>query len=136
LDVTPLSLRVESADGSTIVVIERSTSIPVQKTMRFSTTYDMQENIEIHVLMGEFLLARENASLGRFTVENIPLAPRGSHQVEVTFEVDINGILHVTAKDIATQKVQSVRITESSPGLTEEEIKRKLAEFNTRTRVT
>jgi molecular chaperone DnaK len=119
-----------------IVVIERSTPIPVQKTMRFSTTYDMQENIEIHVLMGEFLLARENASLARFTVENIAPAPRGSHQVEVTFEVDINGILYVTAKDVATQKVQSVRITERSPGLTEDEIKKKLAEFNTRTRVT
>jgi molecular chaperone DnaK len=131
-----LSFRVESPDGSTIVVIERSEPIPVQKTMRFSTTYDMQENIEIHVLMGEFLAARENASLARFTVENIPPALRGSHQVEVTFEVDINGILYVTAKDVATQKVQSVRITERSPGLTEDEIKKKLAEFNTRTRVT
>lgn len=135
-DWVPLSLRVETEGGLTSIVIERKTPIPVQKTATFSTTYDMQRNFEFHVLQGEFPLGSENASLARFTVENIPPAPRGAHQIQVTFDVDINGILHVTAKDAVTQKPYSIRITEISPGLSENEIDKMLKDFNARTRKT
>lgn len=136
LDVTPLSLRVETEEGLTIVVIERNTIIPVQKSMTFSTTYDMQRSIEIHLLMGQFLIARENASLARLTVEDISPAPRGMHQIEVTFNIDANGILRVTAKDVVTQKEQSVRIKEASPGLSEEEINKMLKDTDAQTHKT
>ncbi len=123
LDVTPLSLGVETYGGLMTVLIPAGTTIPTKKTEVFTTATDNQTTVEIHVLQGERPLAKDNRSLGRFYLEGIPPAPRGVPQIEVTFEIDADGILKVTAKDKATGKEKSIRI-EGSTGLSEEEIKR------------
>jgi len=127
LDVTPLSLGVETLGGVMTVLIERNTTIPVKKTEVFSTAEDSQTAVDVHVLQGERPLASANTSLGRFRLEGIPAAPRGIPQVEVTFDIDANGILHVTAKDKATSKEQKVTIT-ASTNLSKDEIERKVRE--------
>ncbi len=127
LDVTPLSLGVETLGGVTTKLIERNTTIPTKKSETFSTPTDNQTTVEIHILQGERDLARDNRSLGRFHLDGIPPAPRGIPQVEVTFDIDANGILHVAAKDKASGKEQSIRI-EASSGLKEDEIKRMVKE--------
>ena len=114
LDVTPLSLGVETLGGVMTKMIERNTTIPVRKTEVYSTAADSQTAVDIHVLQGERSLATDNMSLGRFRLDGIPPAPRGIPQVEVTFDIDANGILHVTAKDKATGKEQKVTITAST----------------------
>ena len=123
LDVTPLTLGVETLGGVMTPMIERNTRIPVSRKKIFTTAADNQTAVEIHVLQGERPLAKDNRSLGRFILEGIPPAPRGVPQIEVTFTIDADGILHVSAKDLGTGKEQSIRITASS-GLTEEEIER------------
>ncbi|CAL1240139.1 molecular chaperone DnaK [Candidatus Methylocalor cossyra] len=123
LDVTPLSLGIETLGGVMTKLIEKNTTIPTKTAQVFSTAEDNQTAVTIHVLQGEREMARDNKSLGRFDLTDIPPAPRGIPQIEVTFDIDANGILHVSAKDKATGKQQSIRITASS-GLSEEEIKR------------
>jgi molecular chaperone DnaK len=123
LDVTPLSLGIETLGGVTTVLIPRNTTIPTRKTETFSTADDNQTTVEIHVLQGERELARDNRTIGKFTLTGIPPAPRGMPQVEVTFDIDANGILHVQAKDKATSKEQKIRI-EASSGLNKDEIER------------
>src|SRR6266568_775751 len=123
LDVTPLSLGVETLGGVMTRLIERNTTIPTRKSEVFSTAEDNQPAVEIHVLQGERELARDNKSLGRFRLEGIPPAPRGVPQIEVTFDIDANGILHVTAHDKATGREQKITITASS-GLSKEEVER------------
>jgi len=123
LDVTPLSLGVETLGGVMTKIIERNTTIPVKKSQTFSTAADSQSTVSIHVLQGEREMAGDNRTLGRFDLVGIPPAPRGIPQIEVTFNIDANGILHVAAKDLGTGKEQSIRITPSS-GLSEEEIKK------------
>jgi len=123
LDVTPLSLGIETLGGVFTKLIERNTTIPCRKSEIFSTATDNQPAVSIHVLQGERELAKDNRSLARFDLVGIPPAPRGVPQIEVTFDIDANGILHVSAKDLGTGKEQSIKITASS-GLTEEEIKR------------
>jgi molecular chaperone DnaK len=127
LDVTPLSLGVETLGGVFTKLIERNATIPTRKSELFSTSADSQTSVEIHVLQGEREMAAGNKSLGRFILDGIPPAPRGVPQVEVTFDIDANGILNVSAKDKATGKEQSIRI-EASSGLTEEEINRMVKE--------
>ncbi len=127
LDVTPLSLGVETLGGVMTVLIPRNTTIPTRKTEIFTTAEDNQTQVEIHVLQGERTMAKDNKSLGRFYLTGIPPAPRGVPQIEVTFDIDANGILHVTARDKATGKEQSIRI-EASSGLTEDEIQRMIKE--------
>lgn len=127
LDVTPLSLGVETLGGVMTVLIERNTTIPVKKTEIFSTAADGQTAVDIHILQGERPMANDNMSLGRFRLEGIPPAPRGVPQIEVTFDIDANGILNVTAKDKATGKEQKVTIT-ASTNLSKEEIERKVRE--------
>ena len=122
LDVTPLSLGIETLGGIFTKLITRNTTIPTKKSEIFSTAADNQTAVSIHVLQGERELARSNKTLGKFDLVGIPAAPRGIPQVEVTFDIDANGIVHVSAKDKATGKEQSIRIQVSS-GLTEEEIK-------------
>lgn len=114
LDVTPLSLGVETLGGVMTRIIERNTTIPVKKSEIFSTAADGQTNVEIHVLQGERELARDNKSLGNFRLDGIPPAPRGVPQIEVTFDIDANGVLSVTARDKATSKQQSISITGAS----------------------
>jgi molecular chaperone DnaK len=114
LDVTPLSLGVETLGGVMTKIIGRNTTIPVKKSEIFSTAADGQSNVEIHVLQGERELAKDNKSLGTFRLDGIPPAPRGVPQIEVTFDIDANGILSVTAKDKATNKQQSISITGAS----------------------
>jgi molecular chaperone DnaK len=114
LDVTPLSLGVETLGGVMTKMIERNTTIPVRKTESYSTAADNQTAVDIHVLQGERPMANDNMSLGRFRLDGIPPAPRGIPQVEVTFDIDANGILHVTAKDKASGKEQKVTITAST----------------------
>jgi molecular chaperone DnaK len=121
LDVTPLSLGIETLGGVMTVLIARNTTIPTKKTEVFSTAEDNQTTVEIHVLQGERPMAIDNKTIGRFQLTGIPPAPRGMPQVEVTFDIDANGILHVTAKDRATGKEQKIRI-EASSGLSEGEI--------------
>ncbi|MCX6134157.1 MAG: molecular chaperone DnaK [Ignavibacteriales bacterium] len=121
LDVTPLTLGIETLGGVMTQMIQANTTIPTKKSEIFSTASDSQPSVEIHVLQGERPLAIDNRSLGRFHLDGIPPAPRGIPQVEVTFDIDANGILHVSAKDKATSKEQSIRITSSS-GLNKEEI--------------
>ena len=121
LDVTPLSLGIETLGGVMTKIIERNTTIPTRKSQVFTTAEDSQTSVEIHVLQGERELARDNRTLGRFHLIGIPAAPRGMPQVEVTFDIDANGILHVSAKDLATAKEQKITIT-ASTGLTEEDI--------------
>jgi len=123
LDVTPLSLGIETMGGVMTKLIEANTTIPTRKSEIFSTATDNQPSVEIHVLQGERPMAADNRTLGRFHLDGIPPAPRGVPQIEVTFDIDANGILHVSAKDKATGKEQSIRITSSS-GLTQEEIER------------
>jgi len=123
LDVTPLSLGIETLGGVFTRLIERNTTIPTKKTQVFSTAADNQPSVEIHVLQGEREMAAHNRTLGRFHLDGIPPAPRGLPQIEVTFDIDANGILKVSAKDKATSKEQSVRI-ESSSGLSQDEIDR------------
>jgi len=127
LDVTPLSLGVETLGGVMTRLIERNTTIPTQKKEIFSTAADNQTTVEIHVLQGERELAKDNRTLGRFQLTGIPPAPRGVPQIEVTFDIDANGILNVSAKDLATGKEQSI-VIKSSAGLSEEEIKRMMKE--------
>ena len=123
LDVTPLTLSVETLGGVATPLIERNTTIPARKSQVFSTATDNQPQVEIHVLQGERPMAADNKSLGRFILDGIPPAPRGVPQIEVTFDIDANGILKVTAQDKATGRSQHITITASS-GLTEEEIER------------
>jgi len=127
LDVTPLSLGVETLGGVMTKLIPRNTTIPVRKTETFSTAEDNQSAVEIHVLQGERELARDNKSLGRFRLEGIPPAPRGVPQIEVTFDIDANGILHVTARDKASGREQKITITSTS-GLSQEEVERMVRE--------
>ncbi len=127
LDVTPLSLGIETLGGVMTKLIEANTTIPTKKTEVFSTAADNQPSVEIHVLQGERPMANQNKSIGRFHLDGIPPAPRGVPQIEVTFDIDSNGILNVSAKDKATGKSQSIRI-EASSGLSEEEIKKMKAE--------
>ncbi len=122
LDVTPLSLGIETLGGVFTKIIDRNTTIPTRKGQIFSTAADNQTAVTIHVLQGERDMAGDNKTLGRFELYGIPPAPRGVPQVEVTFDIDANGIVHVSAKDLGTAKEQSIRITAPS-GLTEEEIK-------------
>jgi len=123
LDVTPLSLGIETMGGVFTKLIEKNTTIPTKKSQVFSTAADNQTAVTIHVLQGEREFAEHNKSLGRFDLVGIPAAPRGMPQIEVTFDIDANGIVHVGAKDLGTGKEQSIKITGNS-GLTEEEIKR------------
>jgi molecular chaperone DnaK len=127
LDVTPLSLGVETLGGITDVVIERNTTIPVRKSKVYSTADDNQNQVEIHVLQGERSMAGDNRTLGRFHLIGIPPAPRGVPQIEVTFDIDANGILHVSAKDRGTGQEQKIQITSSS-GLSNDEIDRMVDE--------
>jgi molecular chaperone DnaK len=121
LDVTPLSLGIETLGGVTTVLIPRNTTIPTKKSETFSTADDNQTTVEIHVLQGERELARDNRTIGKFQLTGIPPAQRGMPQIEVTFDIDANGILHVSAKDKATGKEQKIRI-EASSGLSEGDI--------------
>src|SRR2546421_3229578 len=127
LDVTPLSLGIETLGGVMTVLIPRNTTIPTKKTEVFSTADDSQTQVEIHVLQGERPLARDNRTIGKFQLTGIPPAPRGVPQIEVTFDIDANGILHVSAKDKATAKEQKIRI-EASSGLSDSDIDRMVKE--------
>jgi molecular chaperone DnaK len=123
LDVTPLSLGIETLGGVFTKLIERNTTIPTRKSEIFSTASDNQPGVEIHVLQGERQFARDNKTIGKFQLTDIPPAPRGMPQIEVTFDIDANGILHVNAKDLGTGKEQKITITASS-GLSKEEIEK------------
>src|SRR3989339_743593 len=123
LDVTPLTVGLETLGGVRTALIERNTTIPTSASQVFSTAADSQPSVEIHVLRGEREMAGDNKSLGRFMLDGIPPAPRGVPQVEVTFDIDANGIVSVKAKDKATNKEQSIRI-EASSGLSKEEIEK------------
>jgi len=127
LDVTPLSLGIETMGGVFTRIIDRNTTIPTSKSQVFSTAADNQPSVDIHVLQGEREFAADNKTLGRFNLDGIPAAPRGVPQIEVTFDIDANGIVHVKAKDLGTQKEQKITITSSS-GLKEEEIDRMVKE--------
>jgi molecular chaperone DnaK len=123
LDVTPLTLAIETLGGVATQMIPRNTTIPTKKTETFSTAADSQPSVEVHVLQGERPLANDNRTLGKFHLTGLPPAPRGVPQIEVTFDIDANGILNVTAKDKATNKEQKIQITSSS-GLSKEEVER------------
>ena len=127
LDVTPLSLGIETMGGVYDVVIESNSTIPTKKQKTYSTAGDNQPSVEIHILQGERPMARDNRSVGRFILDGIPPAPRGLPQIEVTFDIDANGILSVSAKDKGTGKEQNIRI-EASTGLSDEEIAKMKAE--------
>jgi molecular chaperone DnaK len=130
LDVTPLSLGIETLGGVFTRLIDRNTTIPTRKSQTFSTASDGQTAVSIHVLQGEREMAAQNRTLGRFDLVGIPPAPRGVPQIEVTFDIDANGIVHVSAKDLGTGKEQKIRI-ESSSGLAEDEIRRMVKEAET-----
>ena len=123
LDVTPLTLSIETMGGVATPMIPRNTTIPTKKTETFSTAADNQTSVEVHVLQGERPMARDNRTLGKFHLTGLPMAPRGVPQIEVTFDIDANGILNVNAKDMATGKDQKITITSSS-GLSKEEVER------------
>jgi molecular chaperone DnaK len=123
LDVTPLSLGIETLGGVMTTLIQRNTTIPTRKSETFSTASDGQTSVEVHVLQGERQMARDNRTLGKFHLDGIPPAPRGVPQVEVTFDIDANGIVNVSAKDKATNKEQKITITASS-GLSKDEVER------------
>ena len=127
LDVTPLTLSVETLGGVATAMIERNTTIPTNKTQVYSTAAHSQTSVEIHIVQGERPMAANNKSLGKFMLDSIPPAPRGVPQIEVTFDIDANGILNVSAKDIATEREQSITITASS-GLSDEEVDRMVKE--------
>ena len=127
LDVTPLSLGIETLGGVMTRLIEANTTIPTKKAEVFTTAADSQTSVEVHVMQGERPLARDNRTLGKFHLVGIPPAPRGVPQVEVTFDIDANGILNVSAQDKATGKQQNITITSSS-GLTKDEIDRMMKE--------
>ncbi|MCX6551517.1 MAG: Hsp70 family protein, partial [Acidobacteria bacterium] len=127
LDVTPLSLGIETLGGVLTTLIPRNTTIPTRKSEVFSTAADSQSSVEVHVLQGERPMARDNRTLGRFHLDGIPLAPRGVPQIEVTFDIDANGIVNVSAKDKGTGKEQKITITASS-GLNKDEVDRMMRE--------
>jgi molecular chaperone DnaK len=127
LDVTPLSLGIETMGGVSTTLIPRNTTIPTRKSEIFSTASDSQTSVEIHVLQGERSMARDNRTLGRFHLDGIPPAPRGVPQIEVTFDIDANGIVNVQAKDMGTGKEQKITITASS-GLSKDEVDRMMRE--------
>jgi len=127
LDVTPLSLGLETLGGVFTKLIDRNTTIPTKKSQIFSTAADGQTSVEIHVLQGEREMAAYNKTLGRFSLDNIPAAPRGVPQIEVTFDIDANGIVHVSAKDMGTGNVQDITIT-ASGNLSDEEIDKAVKE--------
>jgi molecular chaperone DnaK len=130
LDVTPLSLGIETLGGVTTRLIERNTTIPSRKSETFSTASDNQPSVEINVLQGEREMAKDNRSLGKFHLDGIPPAPRGVPQVEVTFDIDANGILHVSAKDKGTGKEQKITITDNT-GLNDSEIENMVKDAET-----
>ncbi len=130
LDVTPLSLGIETLGGVFTKIIDRNTTIPTSKSQVFSTAADNQPSVDIHVLQGERNMAADNKTLGRFELSGIPAAPRGVPQIQVTFDIDANGIVHVSAKDLGTGKEQNITIT-SSGGLSDEEIERMVKEAET-----
>jgi molecular chaperone DnaK len=127
LDVTPLSLGIETLGGVTTRLIERNTTIPTKKSQVFTTAADQQTSVDIHVLQGERQMSSDNTTLGRFQLTGIPPAPRGVPQIEVTFDIDANGIVNVSAKDLGTGKEQRITITASSK-LSDEEIEKKVKE--------
>ena len=127
LDVTPLSLGIETLGGVMTPLIQRNTTIPTRKSETFSTAADNQTSVEVHVLQGERPMARDNRPLGKFHLTGLPPAPRGVPQIEVTFDIDANGIVNVSAKDMATQKEQKITITSSS-GLSKEEVDKMMRE--------
>ena len=127
LDVTPLSLGIETLGGVTTVLIPRNTTIPTKKSEIFSTATDNQTSVEVHVLQGERSMARDNRTMGRFHLTGIPPAPRGLPQIEVTFDIDANGIVNVMATDKATGKEQKITITGAS-GLAKDEVNRLVKE--------
>ena len=127
LDVTPLSLGIETLGGVMTTLIPRNTTIPTRKSETFSTAADNQTSVEVHVLQGERPMARDNRTLGKFHLAGLPPAPRGVPQIEVTFDIDANGIVNVSAKDMATQKEQKITITASS-GLSKDEVDRMMKE--------
>ena len=127
LDVTPLSLGVETLGGVMTKLIERNTTIPCKKSETFSTAADSQTSVEIHVLQGEREMARDNRPLGKFHLEGLPPAPRGVPQIEVTFDIDANGILNVSAKDKGTGKETKITITHSS-GLAKDEVEKMVSD--------
>lgn len=127
LDVTPLSLGIETLGGVCTKIIERNTTIPTSKSQIFSTAADNQPSVDIHVLQGEREMASYNKTLGRFELKDIPPAPRGVPRIEVTFDIDANGIVHVSAKDLGTGKEQKITIT-SSGGMSKDDIERMVKE--------
>jgi molecular chaperone DnaK len=127
LDVTPLSLGIETMGGVMTTLIPRNTTIPTRKSETFSTASDNQTSVEVHVLQGERSLARDNRTLGKFHLIGLPPAPRGVPQIEVTFDIDANGIVNVQAKDLGTGKEQKITITSSS-GLAKDEVDRMMRE--------